>query len=63
MSMTAIVSCRFIKKEPEPEPIAITPEQQFASDMMREYWHEAIDAGFTKEEAALYVKQMCDIPD
>lgn len=56
MSSKTIIQTKW--EEREPEEVAVTPEQQFRSDMLREYWHEAIEAGFEPEEAAQYAMEM-----
>lgn len=56
MAKSTVVAVRWESREPE--PVAVTPEAQFRSEMLREYWHEAINAGFQPEEAAQYAMEM-----
>ena len=58
MKKETIVNVRFIPRDEEEVPIAQIELQQFRSDMLREYWHEAISAGLKPEEASEYAIMM-----
>lgn len=60
MSSKTIVACTFQQTETangEAVPI-VTPEQEERNRLAQLYFREALDNGFTQEEAAEYTQQM-----